>query len=208
MKVLHTSDLHGRYHLLLNVKEEFDVWIDTGDFFPNSVYGRGIQERDYQHKWFVKHKNLDRRITDWLGSRASVYVPGNHDFEELANLLPGIQRITPQGLDIGGLKLAGFRQIPYINGYWNGEIWDFTEVIEQTLATNPDVLVTHSPPHTILDEQPRYGITLLTSYLLYKDHNIRHHLFGHCHLDGGKTESKAGIKFYNGAECARIHTIE
>ena len=35
MRVLHTSDLHGKYKRLLAVEEPFDVWVDTGDFFHN-----------------------------------------------------------------------------------------------------------------------------------------------------------------------------
>ena len=33
--MLHSSDLHGGYSALLSVFEPFDVWLDTGDFFPN-----------------------------------------------------------------------------------------------------------------------------------------------------------------------------
>ena len=51
MRVLHTSDLHGKYKRLLAFDEPFDVWVDTGDFFdnvgraPKTDYRRGPQPK-------------------------------------------------------------------------------------------------------------------------------------------------------------------
>jgi hypothetical protein len=40
--ILHSSDLHGQYKLLLegHANTDFDVWVDTGDFFDNKGRGR------------------------------------------------------------------------------------------------------------------------------------------------------------------------
>ena len=51
MRALHTSDLHGECRTLLvqlSSIEGLDLWIDTGDFFPN--WSRG----DSYNSWFVR----------------------------------------------------------------------------------------------------------------------------------------------------------
>ncbi len=51
MRFLHSSDLHGRWQRLLPF-EDFDVWIDSGDFFPNWTRGDRRVEAPYQTQWF------------------------------------------------------------------------------------------------------------------------------------------------------------
>ena len=57
MKILHSSDLHGSYkELLMALEGDFDVWVDTGDFFPNKTRGDRNIETSFQNKWFSWNK--------------------------------------------------------------------------------------------------------------------------------------------------------
>ena len=51
MKILHSSDLHGSFKKLLNFND-FDVWVDTGDFFPNRTRGDVGVEKEFQTAFF------------------------------------------------------------------------------------------------------------------------------------------------------------
>ena len=222
IKLMHASDLHGRYEMLEQAEgQEFDAWCITGDFFPNkarSMMG-GISPPDearYQGQWFG-HK--ERSILRRLGNKPVITVDGNHDFVSLGALLhrarPGmVHRITPAGWDFMGVRFAGFPNIPYIGGHWNHESGKDVlsalcyDVFEEG---DPEVLVTHCPPHGILDEVEGYGCTALTSNLAMRTHRVRAHLFGHCHLDGGKSMEKLfgdqKINFHNGAEHVKLVVV-
>jgi len=221
MKILHTSDLHlteGAKKRLLSFDEDFDLWLDTGDFFP--TYGRrpnthyridADAEKWFQNKW-CNYKDIDKKLKKWLNGRPVIYVSGNHDFIDLGTVLKlagheNVHMITPEGLDMFGHRWAGFREVPPISGQWAGECYDFSDIIEKTLQFEPDILVTHAPAHGILDEIANYGISELTNQLMYKPSYIAHHFFGHCHVDGGKMLELRGIKFVNGAQHMKVWEI-
>jgi Icc-related predicted phosphoesterase len=202
--ILHSSDLHGSYKGLLDalVAGGFDVWVDSGDFFPNKTRGIVSVEAVYQAKWFGEWKSLGERLVRALAGKPLVSIGGNHDYVSLARLVRaagGVAFDLSEGpVTIAEVKFAGFRQIPWIAGEWNGEAHGFTEVIESAFAADPDVLVTHAPPYGILDDKG-YGIGPLTTALMYRTHRIKAHLFGHAHHHGGQTATEAEILFRNGA---------
>lgn len=224
LRVLHSSDLHGKYKRLLvdHADTDFDVWLDTGDFFDNK--GRVLMghdylinphaERTYQTKWWQR-ADLGRRFADWLGGRPAIICAGNHDFIHLANALagsrvPNVHKITTSGVDVLGLRWAGFREINYIRGEWEGEAMpsELASRVAQTLAARPDILVTHAPAHGVLDEVQGYGIPSLTNALTYGTHAVRAHFFGHCHADAGRSvEAIPGVVSYNGATRAILREI-
>jgi Icc-related predicted phosphoesterase len=220
IRILHSSDLHGKYKTLLNGDfGDWDLWLDTGDFFDNvgrvSRTGYTIlpeAEKISQSRW-LGYKDLGHRFKEWLNGRPAIIVPGNHDFVSLANHLigagcPNVHSISPEGVNVLGLHWSGFREIPRIASEWAGEIDDFSDLTERVFSGDPDILVTHAPPAGILDGYGGYGILELTSGLTYREHRIRHHFFGHEHRDGGRTEEKMGIEFHNGACHARVHVIK
>ena len=202
--ILHTSDLHGSYKPLLAALSagDFDLWVDSGDFFPNSTRGIASVEASYQAKWFGAYKALGERIAVALNGKPLVSVGGNHDYVSLAALVRAAggtaYDLSDAPVEVCGLKFAGFRQIPWIAGEWNGETHDFTGLVDAALGADPDVLVTHAPPYGILDEDG-YGIGPLTTALAYRPHRIKAHLFGHAHHNGGQTAQEMGILFHNGA---------
>lgn len=228
LRVLHTSDLHGVYKPLLAVDPAlFDVWLDTGDFLP--THGRTLRtgmtilpevERKQQSKW-LGYRFLPARIAEWLGGKPAIVLGGNHDFISLYGSLQhakvNVHLVTPAGVTVCGLKWAGFCEVHQVNAEkeWVGEVprsdanMVFRGLIEQTLASDPDILVTHSPPGGILCPRGEdYGIDELTQALTYRPHAVRMHFFGHDHKGGGQTVDLMGIRFVNGANHMRIHTIE
>ena len=215
MRILHTSDLHGNYKPLLVALAtwDYDVWVDTGDFFPNKTRGVVPTEREYQYRWFFQYKDMGKRLRDALGDHPMVGVPGNHCYQHLAKFMAraGAQAcpILPgQTAHVYGKTFAGFREIPWIAGEWAGETDDFSGVIQGALDSNPDVLLTHAPPNGILDGPNGYGIPALTSALMYGQHNIKCHLFGHAHDDGGNTVVQGGITFHNAATTMEVVDVD
>lgn len=224
LKVLHSSDLHGKYKRLLNgcADTEFDVWLDTGDFLDNvgRVPKTNMQivphtERGYQLRW-IGYKQLAHRFKDWLDGRPAILVPGNHDFltfaHHLKRVCPNVHAITPAGVEVAGLTWAGFRQINHEEGEWEGEIEPeaFAPLVDQTFDTNPDVLVTHAPPEDILSRDgfdEEYGIAKLAAALREREHRIRWHFFGHAHPGGGSQVELDGVQHINGACNTIVHTI-
>ena len=218
MRIIHSSDLHGSYKGLLAIDDEFDLWIDTGDFFPNKTRGNHQIETRYQTKW-AEHKSLGPRLVDWLDGRSLVSVGGNHDYISLADLVVdsggSAHNLSSGSAEVGGMVFAGFREIPFIIGEWNGEAHDFSGLVHDALEADPDVLVTHAPPAGILDS-PEYpcGIPGLANALTYSNHRIKAHFFGHVHDSKGDMllrlgrEDQVGIRFVNGATQIALWTVE
>lgn len=227
MKILHTSDLHGniQQHLEKVSCLDFDVWIDTGDFFknyPTYVPNRGLwieknNEIKNQKDWLQKEY---RYIESVLRNRPFISVSGNHDFislgEELIELgLSNIYQVDTKGVELFNIKFAGFPNIPMIEGIWNHETNKeyFANLFQELEKSNPDILVCHCPPRGILDLIPEKNIKIgvdYNSFLSYSKHKIKHMFFGHCHEQGGKKEviQEMNISFYNGAGHAIIHEIK
>jgi len=210
MKILHSSDLHSHYEGLSSFSD-FDLWIDTGDFFPNKTRGDREVEVGFQKEW-AGSNNLGELLAKWLDGRPLVSIGGNHDYTSLANLVResgGEAFDLSEGpVEIAGMTFAGFREIPWIFGEWNGETHDLSNLVRNAIGADPDILVTHAPPAGILDtRQYRGGIEGLTMALNYQPHRIKYHFFGHIHGNGGKAVDEMGIKFVNGANHIRLWGI-
>lgn len=208
MLIFHASDLHKKYQKLDAFPGETpDLWILTGDIFPNKTRGEVSVEVGHQTRWF---NYTGYSIKERLRGAPVVCVDGNHDFICLATALRSIgveaYNVTPQGVTVKGIRFAGFRHVPQINGEWNGEAdrGELQKLVFDTFEEgNPDILVTHAPPQGILDGTgigyEHIGIEPLTTALMYRTHNVKVHCFGHVHSSAGETEEN-GIRFYNSAE--------
>jgi Icc-related predicted phosphoesterase len=206
MKILHTSDIHGTYPKVLDLLGgAHDVWVDSGDFFPNKTRGDRPEEVRYQNRFWTL-KGLGARIVEALDGRPLISVGGNHDYIDLAALVREAGGVAYNVSDgpavVGGLKFAGFREVPWIAGEWNGETHDFSDIVEKAMGESPDVLVTHGPASGLLDQADDgrpCGVRNLTTQLMYAPHNVKAHLFGHIHNQGESTLEEAGILFSNAA---------
>jgi Icc-related predicted phosphoesterase len=214
LKVLHSSDLHGRYDDLFAALNgafgEFDIWIDTGDFLPNRSWANHVIEVPFQSYFFSA---LVPKFVEALKNKRFLYVPGNHDFIKLSSFMKSAELLNEATvIDIEGVKFTGFRYIGYIIGDWEGEIprHKFTDVLYQIHQHDAHVLLTHTPPGKILDaEGPNaYGVDEITQYLQQNHHKIQHHFFGHVHGSGGQSVKLSQTTFYNGACNVKLYTIE
>jgi Icc-related predicted phosphoesterase len=67
MKILHTSDLHGGWRFPTQF-QDFDVWVDSGDFMPNASRGTAV-EFGYQKAWMTCDKlSFRKKATPLLRS--------------------------------------------------------------------------------------------------------------------------------------------
>lgn len=212
MQILHSSDLHARLDRLLAITEPFDLWLDTGDFFPNRpdpVPVDADAEVAYQRAWAAPRLDPLRR---WLDGRPVLTMPGNHDFASLAALLQDHRidatEVAPRGVTAHGLRWAGFRHVPLMDGHWPGETDDFEALVHATVAVDPHVIVTHGPPAGILDGTGRFGIAPLGEAVHAASPTLQACFFGHEHDDGGSHTRIGRVDCYNGAERARIVALD
>ncbi|MEZ4320784.1 MAG: metallophosphoesterase [Myxococcota bacterium] len=216
MRVLHTSDLHGKYKRLLSVDEPFDVWLDTGDFFDN--LGRKPRtdyrivaelESQAQAKWWA-WKDLGRRLADWLDGRPAITVAGNHDFLRLGGVLrhdyAEVHEVATAGCEVLGLRWAGFREVTRDIGEWAGEtdLPALEDLARATLECVPDVVATHARPAHVL-QRDRMNHAGLPGF---QGSSARWHFFGHEHATGGTVEAIGGTTYVNGACHVRIPDLE
>ncbi len=212
MLILHTSDIHGQTGIIVDALSDpcYDVWIDTGDFFPNQTRGLRSVETRYQTAWFAPEVEA---IVKALNGRPLVSVGGNHDYVSLADLVTiagGTGHDLSNGaVSINGKTFAGFREVPIMMGEWNGETYapDFDGIVDAAMASDPDVLVTHAPPAGILDDQAHGGgVGQIANALTWHPHKVTTHFFGHIHEAQGSV-TEMGIRFINGAGKAIFHTL-
>lgn len=207
MHIAHASDLHGQTYKLCHAHLDLtpDVWIFSGDLFPNSTRGVVEKEVPFQTHWFqLVKQQLMRR----LGGSPVLWVGGNHDYVNLADLLnaegyDNAWDITRNPVDIGDERFGGISEVPWMAGEWAGESKDLRPAVERVMAMSPTVLVSHAPPAGILDNDYGAGhgggIQPLTSTLLYGEHRVHTCLFGHIHAQAQTSVSLGGIHFRNGA---------
>lgn len=219
MRLVHISDTHGLERLCKRLSQawvdlngrEFVAWVLTGDIFDNKDPSSPERERKFQRReWGYKQQSVIKR----LGNKPVITVDGNHDFQSLGLLLMHCHetyRVNPGGFNFKGLKFAGFREIPWINGRWCCEADDMQlrALVDLTLSGSPDVLITHSPPRGILDGSltklgDHYGIAPLAIKLATTPHNVKLHCFGHVHEHGGATTTIGGTTFSNAATTVNI----
>jgi len=207
MRVLHSSDLHGvrsrSYQLFWQLAGRYDVWIDTGDMFPN--VSRGDVDREVVYQLGYVCSVVDEMVAA-LDGRPLISVGGNHDYISLAEAIRkagGTAYDVSEGpVTIGGKVFAGFPPAPWLAGEWNREVHSFSDIIAELERQRPDVLLTHSPPAGILDGTKKgehCGITALAGFLAYGDHQITTHCFGHVHTQGQRVLRQGGICFSNAA---------
>jgi len=206
MKIVHFSDLHSEYELIGDV-EKPDLWICTGDFFPNFTNPMmdkktrlGV-EREKQKQWL--ENNLDN-LNKMLRDVPIFWTNGNHDF-----IKPfGIKNLTylEEGVyaEFNGFKFAGFPEIPKLSGAWMNEVGteEMSRICRSVFSEDFDVLLTHSPPKGILDNVAYWGIEAVGSEPIRDyvfDSNVTLHCFGHIHEQGGKIRKMAGVAFSNAA---------
>lgn len=151
-----------------------------------------------------------------LPHKYKIFVAGNHDwlFErepESARLLldPPIIYLQDSAVEIDGLKIYGSPWQPRFYD-WAFNLMRGPEIAEKwkLIPNDIDILITHGPPHGILDEVPRQwgientGCEELKSRVeaIAASGRLKLHVFGHIHCGYGKLE-EFGVTFINASTC-------
>jgi len=180
-----THDLHREIDVPYG-----DLLIHAGDFTMDS---RSAE------------KLLD--FNDWLGELphpSRVVIPGNHDFvvEDPSNRerITNATLLVNEGVDINGLRIWGSPTTPLL-GEAFGVVSDTGRAkLYSQIPADTDILVTHGPPHGILDQVPGSNRHEGCRQLLAAVQRAKPmlHVFGHVH-GGYGTHSTNDTLFVNAA---------
>lgn len=196
MRIVCLSDTHN-CHEKIKVPDG-DILIHAGDA---TTFGSKQETEDFL-VWFSE-----------LPHKHKIFVAGNHDwFYELENLSArsltahfNIKYLQDSSIEIENLKIYGSPWQPRFFD-WAFNLNRGAEMAEKwkLIPDDVDVLITHGPPHGILDEVPKNHFVENTGCEeLRKKVEITRpkvHIFGHIHCGYGQTE-KFGVKFINAANC-------
>lgn len=177
MKIICIADTHNK-HSDIDIPPG-DIIVHAGDFTESGTRGEALRFLNWFSALPHKHKIL---------------VPGNHDFyfeknrEMLEEIIPSnVHCLIDEGIVLENIKFWGS---PFTPG--NGR-WAFNKSRGREIRKNWDLvpedtnfLVTHTPPHGILDElddKRHIGCEELLKRI--KELKIPYHVFGHIHNDYG-----------------------
>jgi Icc-related predicted phosphoesterase len=192
MRLIITSDTHGRHDLIKNLPDG-DVFVHAGDFMNSGLYPEEILS-----------------FNRWLGRQPiehRLVCGGNHDrLFQLAGLLArglldNATYLENSGVTINGVSFWGS---PYTPEFFN---WAFMYrrggEAKRHWAQIPkhlDVLITHGPPFGILDQTTaggkHHGCEELLKAVKAKKPKV--HIFGHIHGGAGTIEN-GSTRFINAA---------
>lgn len=192
MKIVCLSDTHNCNEEI--VVPDGDVLIHAGDATNSGTIGEIV----LFNEWFAN-----------LPHKHKIFVAGNHDWLFETNnsaarklLDDKIVYLQDSAVEVEGLKIYGSPWQPRFFD-WAFNLNRGAEIAEKwrLIPDETDVLITHGPPHGILDETPR-GDLAGCEELRKRVEIVRPklHVFGHIHHGYGATE-KFGVKFANASNC-------
>jgi len=211
LRVLHISDTHG-FHRYLTPTTEADVIIHSGDVSNSLDPAMNANEILDFIGWFAQ-----------VPAQFKIFVPGNHDFAmSIGYVRPddfknaGIHLLINEEIEIDGYKFWGSPYTPRLHDNYTNWAWGLRrsdmDKVWSLIPADTDVLITHGPPHGILDLCSDYedrdrpaqaGDKILLNKI--KEIRPRMHLFGHIHDEKSYINAgifaKGGILFSNGS-CA------
>lgn len=194
VRLVHISDTHlGHDEVAVPAG---DVLVHSGDFFDSHTRRSFLDEVAELDRFFARQPH-----------RYKIFVAGNHELSFVGQSLDRIRARLPsaiylqdnavqiEGLKFYGSPWTGKRRSPasaFVTPYPElGKYWVM-------IPKDTDVLITHSPPHRILDDHGGMGCPLLRELVL-KQIRPMVHLFGHAHQSPEVLE-KHGVVFSNAAQ--------
>lgn len=187
------SDLHGYYPEL-----------DGGDLL---IIGGDLTKRDS----ILEYKQFFRWVKDQDYVK-KIFIAGNHDnnlnkFFDNPEESKEMEYLMDSVTEFEGLKIWGspwsllFKGInPFCKAFTGTEA-ELARKFDQ-IPEDTDILITHSPPYGFLDIcEGGHMCGCQWLHMLVMDvmrlPNLKLHIFGHIHEEGGKVENGRGVKFVN-----------
>jgi hypothetical protein len=217
MRIIATSDTHYppgriRHDGLMRPIWEWNVTIPDGDVF---VHAGDMMRMGYPHEWPPLLDWLDR-----LPHKHKFVIPGNHDFHLQVYPGPALQELRQIGVTVLGMpnnphyysaKLPNGMSMLGIPFVTNLNRWAFNLTKEQldkhmheVWNTGPhDVIVSHMPPHGLLDSAHSGVSTGSKIYRRFLDEKMpKVWVCGHIHEAYGLLVHNQ-TRVYNVAMCNR-----
>lgn len=191
MRIVCISDTHEK-HCSLNIPEG-DLIIHAGDLTSRGDINRVITFNAFMRDLPHKHK---------------VVIAGNHDFcfEKEYSISKSMCKdfiyLQDESVHIEGFKIYGSPWQPrFFDWAFNLDRGEKLKAKWDMIPRDTDILVTHGPPHGVLDQTPRGDYAGCEDLLdAVKDIKPKLHIFGHIHLGYG--QSKIGeTTFVNASSC-------
>jgi len=202
MRVAAISDTHGRQNWDI---PPCGVFIHAGD----------ITAQGSLRETAVFAARLRRAMESPGGPAHAIIVPGNHDecFETapaaaIGLFGPNVYVLQDESVAIEGITFYGSPWTPPFM------LWHFMAeesrlaMLYRNMPAAVDVLVTHGPPHGILDpgwKMPHAGSPALAQAVAGRQ--VAHHVFGHLHGAGGRMLQQGNTTFYNVAACDEAYKL-
>jgi len=156
-----------------------------------------------------------RRFAEWLAAQKydrKIVVAGNHDFgynnndrEAVENMIrdAGATYLRDSSVEIEGVRFWGSPWTPFFHD-WAFNVPRGEEIAAKwnLIPEDTNVLITHGPPHGILDMTNR-GVAAGCEMLLERVmqlNQLKYHIFGHIH-EGYGTLERNGKTFVNACTC-------
>lgn len=199
MRIVCISDTHNCNEEI--VVPDGDLLIHSGD----AVTSGTLNEIERFFNWFAS-----------LPHKRKVLIAGNHDWafqlqpDKVRALIPeSLTYLQDSSTEIDGLKIYGSPWQPRFFD-WAFNLNRGPELAEKwaRIPDDIDVLITHGPPHGILDLVPRKGWDENTGCEELRKRveqiaaygRLKLHVFGHIHCGYGVHE-EFGVKFVNASTC-------
>lgn len=168
MKVLATSDLHGKLDGLKDYLIDVDIACIAGDVGP--LNGFSIDEVYKQLQWI---KDNMSSLGKEFPKTEFVFIPGNHDLFAIGkerfhtiqstyfknkrvswkvNLPKNVHMLIDSEITVKGIRIYGTPWVPIIGYRWAFEAEGFKiKEMFNKIPKDVDILLTHTPPHFSYD---------------------------------------------------------
>jgi Icc-related predicted phosphoesterase len=190
MKIIALSDTHSLHNEV--VLPKCDVLIHAGDFSGNGS---------------MSHVN---NFLDWFSNQdatVKLATPGNHDTWVEKNTQEAISMFKNRGVELLIHAPYKYNTIKFFLSPYTPEFmeWSFMyprmdgKKVWEDIPEDTNILVTHGPPHQILDYVPRSFSHQGCTYLRQKISEIKpaYHIFGHIH-------EGYGYKLFDSTHCYNV----
>lgn len=197
MKIVAISDTHER-HQFVHLPEG-DILIHAGD------------------STFKGELTAVSKFAHWMGQQPfkhKIVIAGNHELSFadpvqapiMINFLKeaGCVYLQDSSIEIDGQLFYG--------SPWQPRFYDWAFNVDRgpqiakkwaAIPEETNVLITHGPPYGILDGTIRAGSQGCKDLAerIAELKNLKAHIFGHLHHDGGKLTEEYGVKYANASIC-------